>query len=210
MWGQSIAARGSVECSTPATVKLHDWSLEFLDITRCPSRDNFPIFRTSGAGSSWSRGLGAVFAAGSPKAKRTVSIPELSTLRWKSRRRGADLRWRILRQAAGPGWFAMGDAAAVCDPAAAQGVLLAISSGLMVGHLLSNVIDGGITESQTARYYDDWLRNWFRSTIESFRTSHDPFYRLMDPSPLTLPIISVRRRFQRFSALRGEYDTSGH
>src|SRR5262245_55409067 len=47
--------------------------------------------------------------------------------------RGVDMTWRRARHAAGPGWLLVGDAAAVVDPVAAQGVLRALASGIMTG-----------------------------------------------------------------------------
>jgi flavin-dependent dehydrogenase len=58
--------------------------------------------------------------------------------------RGADVSWRVVVPAAGPGYFLVGDAAAMLDPASSHGVLKAIMSGMMTAHLVAQIV-----------YYDD-------------------------------------------------------
>jgi flavin-dependent dehydrogenase len=53
-----------------------------------------------------------------------------------ARRRGADVTWRIISPAAGPGFFLVGDAVAVLDPASSHGVLKALMTGMMAAHLI--------------------------------------------------------------------------
>lgn len=49
--------------------------------------------------------------------------------------RGADASWRILDRCAGPGWIAVGDAAAVHDPISGDGVLRAFTTGIAAAAL---------------------------------------------------------------------------
>jgi hypothetical protein len=58
----------------------------------------------------------------------------------RGRPRGADVTWRLSDAAAGLGWFIVGDAAAVLDPSCSHGVLKAIMSGMMAGHLAAGVL----------------------------------------------------------------------
>ena len=80
--------------------------------------------------------------------------------------RGADVTWRHVPAAAGPGYFLAGDAAAMLDPAASQGVLRALMTGIAVGHAITRVISGQVAEPNAARRYRDWLAGWFAHDVE--------------------------------------------
>jgi flavin-dependent dehydrogenase len=75
--------------------------------------------------------------------------------------RGADVGWRVVVPAAGQGYFLVGDAAAVLDPASSHGVLKAIMSGMMAAHLIAQVVCYDASESAAAQRYSDWIRLWF-------------------------------------------------
>jgi flavin-dependent dehydrogenase len=75
--------------------------------------------------------------------------------------RGADVTWRILEACAGEGFFIVGDAAAVIDPAASHGVLKAIKSGILAADLIVRVMRGETTESGAAAAFHSWTREWF-------------------------------------------------
>ncbi len=66
-----------------------------------------------------------------------------------------------MREAAGPGWFMAGDAAATLDPTSSHGVLKAIMSGTAAGHLIAAVLDGRAPAEATAGAYREWLAGWF-------------------------------------------------
>jgi flavin-dependent dehydrogenase len=75
--------------------------------------------------------------------------------------RGADVTWRILEACAGSGFFAIGDAASVLDPASSHGVLKAIMSGILAGDLIARAVRGITTESAAAAACQSWNREWF-------------------------------------------------
>ena len=75
--------------------------------------------------------------------------------------RGADVTWRMATEAAGPGWFMAGDAAATLDPTSSHGVLKAIMSGMAAGHLIAAVLGGKAPAEATAATYHEWLAAWF-------------------------------------------------
>ncbi|MBA4535538.1 hypothetical protein H1196_23700 [Brevibacillus halotolerans] len=53
---------------------------------------------------------------------------------------GADMTWRVITQLGGPGgYFLIGDAATVLDPASSHGVLKAVMSGMMAGNLIAQM-----------------------------------------------------------------------
>jgi flavin-dependent dehydrogenase len=150
----------------------------------CSARDEAPIFRMDDDGWSWLSRIGRDvygWCSVSLGGTTTTEIPELRVLRSLGRPRGADVTWRILKQVSGVGWFVAGDAAAVCDPSAGQGVLRSIVSGMIAGHLIVRVLSGHLSELAAARYYDDWLRSRFALLIQSFIVAGRPPYRIESP-----------------------------
>jgi len=91
--------------------------------------------------------------------------PHLLALTPRARSRGADVTWRMASKAAGPGWFMVGDAAATLDPTSSRGVLKAILSGTMAGHLIAAVLDGKAPAEATAAAYHEWLAAWFSTDV---------------------------------------------
>ena len=79
---------------------------------------------------------------------------------------GADVTWRIAAQTAGEGWFLCGDAGCVLDPSSAHGVLRAVMSGMMAGHLAAAVWSGKMGASDAAAGYREWFAEWFRHDAE--------------------------------------------
>jgi flavin-dependent dehydrogenase len=75
--------------------------------------------------------------------------------------RGADVTWRMLATCAGDGFFAIGDAASVLDPAASHGVLKAVMSGILAADLAARVVRGATTASIAAAAFQSWTREWF-------------------------------------------------
>jgi flavin-dependent dehydrogenase len=88
------------------------------------------------------------------------------------RARGADVTWRMAREAAGDGWFMVGDAAATLDPTSSHGVLKAIMSGMMAGHLISAVLTGRAPEDEAAQAYREWLEQWFLADMARLAEFH--------------------------------------
>lgn len=77
--------------------------------------------------------------------------------------RGADVTWRLAAETARPGWFMVGDAAATLDPTSSHGVLKALMSGMMAGHLIAAVLDGKAPAQEAAHAYHAWIADWFRT-----------------------------------------------
>jgi flavin-dependent dehydrogenase len=74
--------------------------------------------------------------------------------------RAADVTWTSVDECAGPGFFLLGDAAAVLDPSSAHGVLRAIMSGMMAGHLIAQAGRKAAAEKEIALHYREWMGNW--------------------------------------------------
>ncbi len=98
------------------------------------------------------------------------------------RPRGADVTWRCAGRAAGPGWFLVGDAAAVVDPTASHGVLRALVTGAVVARAVADRAAGRVTEDGAAARYTRWVADWFRHDVARL---HE-LYRLFPAWPATL------------------------
>ncbi|MEW6344857.1 MAG: tryptophan 7-halogenase [Paraburkholderia sp.] len=75
--------------------------------------------------------------------------------------RGADVTWRVAGEVAGPGWFMVGDAAAVLDPTSSHGVLKALLSGRTAAQLVGAILSGAAPPREATEVYRDWLSGWF-------------------------------------------------
>ena len=74
---------------------------------------------------------------------------------------GIDLTWQFRPACAGPGFFLLGDAAAVLDPSASHGVLRALMSGILVSHLVEGCRGTGVAEAFILDAYRAWTRSQF-------------------------------------------------
>jgi flavin-dependent dehydrogenase len=83
--------------------------------------------------------------------------------------RAADVTWRMVAQGAGSGWFIAGDAAAVLDPTSSHGVLKAIMSGMVAGHLSAAVVRQQALAGEAALAYHRWLKEWFAADAARLR-----------------------------------------
>ena len=79
---------------------------------------------------------------------------------------------RQLEPAAGPGWLAVGDAAAMFDPLSSQGITKAMRSGVFAAYAIADALlrrdDGGL-----ARY-----RRFVRGELEGYRAARARYYSL--------------------------------
>lgn len=79
-------------------------------------------------------------------------------------REGAcDVTWKIATPCAGPGYFMVGDAAWVLDPASSHGVLKAVVSALVAGEAIVNSLNGSARAGRQQASYSAWMEGWFRS-----------------------------------------------
>ena len=78
---------------------------------------------------------------------------------------GADATWRLSHQPTGAGYFLVGDAASVLDPASSHGVLKALMSGMMAGHLIGAVVGGAVAAGVAIDSYSRWIREWFAHDV---------------------------------------------
>jgi flavin-dependent dehydrogenase len=105
--------------------------------------------------------------------------PALHGLRPLGRPRGADMSWRVLRSPAGRGYCIVGDAAAVLDPTAGNGVLRALMSGIMAAHVARAILDDVSDRATHRAAYNTWLHAWFASDVATLQEFQEcaPFMR---------------------------------
>jgi flavin-dependent dehydrogenase len=131
----------------------------------CPERDDAPLLRGDASGWSWSaRVKPELYQWTSVRFGSTVGgdIPEeFRALTLLGAPRGADVTWQIADDAAGTNWFMVGDAAASLDPTSSHGVLKALMSGLMAGHLIAASLAEKAPRDVIEKAYSDWVRGWF-------------------------------------------------
>ena len=100
---------------------------------------------------------------------------EFKVLRPRGAARGADVTWRMVTRPAGAGYFLVGDAAAVLDPASSHGVLKAITSGILSAHYIAHVFGRRITELEAAQRYCDWISDWFEHDVARLKELYSIF-----------------------------------
>jgi flavin-dependent dehydrogenase len=133
----------------------------------CPVRDDAPALVGDASGWTWTamvrprtyQWTRVWFDRAKPDADWMPD--ELRGLTPLGRSRGADVTWRLAARVAGPGWFMVGDAAALLDPTSSRGVLKAIMSGMMAAHLAAPVIAGTVPAQAAADAYGRWVADWF-------------------------------------------------
>jgi flavin-dependent dehydrogenase len=133
----------------------------------CPGRDEAPCLVGDAAGWTWTamvrpeiyQWTRLAFDGRQPAPNWMPE--ELRGLTPRGRSRGADVTWRMGARVAGPGWLLVGDAAAVLDPTSSHGVLKALVSGMMAGHLIAAALRGVAPPGAVGAAYQDWLADWF-------------------------------------------------
>jgi flavin-dependent dehydrogenase len=120
----------------------------------CDDLDGQPSIRAEARGWSWTAPLGASRTA---QVSLTVHDPGESPAHGA----GTDVSWRIHRNCAAPGYLLLGEAAAVLDPLSSHGVLRALMSGMLGGHLICANNQGRLSDVDLAERYAGWLTQQF-------------------------------------------------
>jgi flavin-dependent dehydrogenase len=136
----------------------------------CPARDDAPALVGDATGWTWT----ALVRPNTYQWTR-VSFDDQPASDWLpdefralaplGKTRGADVTWRMATQSAGPGWFMIGDAAATLDPTSSHGVIKAVMSGIMAGHLIAAVLGDKMPAEAAAAAYHEWLAGWFAADV---------------------------------------------
>ncbi|KAB8333992.1 FAD-dependent oxidoreductase [Scytonema tolypothrichoides VB-61278] len=138
----------------------------------CPVRDDAPAIVADSGGWTWTARVQPQLYQWTRLWLVEQKIPkdwlpdEFHGLKIHQKMQAADVTWRIVSQPAGSGYFMVGDAAMVLDPASSHGVLKAIMSGIMAGHLITAELLGGLSPAQAIQHYCQWIYNWFEHDVE--------------------------------------------
>lgn len=141
----------------------------------CCSRDDLPVLIADEQGWTWIAKVRPQLYQWTRlsfcnEQTNQSSIPkEFHGLKPKGRTRAADVTWRIVNQPVGSGYFIVGDAAAVLDPASSHGVLKAIMSGIIAGHLITQIVNHSKTAHKATQEYYQWVYNWFRHDVSKLK-----------------------------------------
>ena len=135
-----------------------------------PVRTRLPMFMADSDGWTWSARIGINLYHWSRlsflSAARCRRPPMwFNSLGQTGRTGGADVTWRVHTHSATAGYFLVGDAAAVLDPATSHGVLRALMSGIMAGHAIAKVVAGALSESRAVAGYSHWLNESFNTDV---------------------------------------------
>ena len=141
----------------------------------CPELDPAPALEIGEAGWTWMArvrpGLYQWTRLSLDSNRHTSpSAPRpLRNLSPKERVKGSDVTWRLVPACAGPGYFVVGDAAAILDPASSHGVLRALMSGMMAAHLIGLVHQAGTREEIAIECYRGWLAKGFLDDVKRLK-----------------------------------------
>lgn len=83
--------------------------------------------------------------------------------------RGADVTWRCLGEPAGNGYFCVGDAACVLDPATAKGVLRGVMAGILAAERIRQIFEGVCSFEAGRESFTSWLQDWFLNEVQMLR-----------------------------------------
>ncbi|MCE5172274.1 FAD-dependent oxidoreductase [Paenibacillus profundus] len=149
---------------------------------QCPTRDHAPVMESDSRGWTWTAKVRPNVYQWTRLdlvqdcASEQVAIPkEYEGMSVLGRIKGVDVTWRKVKKPAGPGYWLVGDAAFILDPASSHGVLKAIMSGMMTAHHITGIATGSFDEKTAFRAYQHWLGDWFHHD----RDRLEEFYRLL-------------------------------
>ncbi|MFA7766260.1 NAD(P)/FAD-dependent oxidoreductase [Streptomyces sp. NRRL S-448] len=131
----------------------------------CPERDGAPAIVADRSGWTWTARVGPAryqwmrldFVPEQGRRPPAGPPEEFAGLCPEGSARAADVSWRLCSRAAGPGWFVVGDAGALLDPASSHGVLRALLSGWTAGSLTAAVAHGTLDAQRAEGTYQRWL-----------------------------------------------------
>jgi flavin-dependent dehydrogenase len=138
----------------------------------CPSRDEAPVIFITPEGWTWTAKVQKHLYQWTrlyfnKSVDNKIMIPlgwlpdELKGLEPIKSIHGADVTWRRVVQPGGPGYFIVGDAAAVLDPASSHGVLKGIMSGMKAAHAIIRITKDHFPNKIAFKNYNNWITEWF-------------------------------------------------
>ncbi len=116
---------------------------------------------------------GSVAALDAPVFTEGTSTPILCLKRYAAYPHqagvGADVSWRVSTAPAGAGYFMVGDAASLLDPAASHGVLKALMSGMQAAQALFDSLQRPPVSIPAQVQYSRWVSDWFARDLAQMR-----------------------------------------
>ncbi|ATB28103.1 NAD(P)/FAD-dependent oxidoreductase [Melittangium boletus] len=135
--------------------------------------DGAARFERHGEGWLWTARLGpeaSTWTLLAPRGQPPPALPaHLAGLPTVLPRRGMDVSWRAMRPLVKPGCLVVGDAAAVFDPAAGQGVFFALRSGITAAETLRACLARPFLEAPLLAAYDDWALRQVEYKVHGLR-----------------------------------------
>lgn len=142
----------------------------------CPQRDEAPAIVADRQGWTWTARIRPqfyqwtrlMFTEG--QLAKAWMPPEFEDLTPKRSICKADVTWRRVIEPAGFGYFITGDAFSVLDPASSHGVLKAMMSGMLAGHLAVQITHSKSLEQQAIQHYCQWIHHGFEHDIKKLKS----------------------------------------
>lgn len=78
-------------------------------------------------------------------------------------------RWQLFRPVCREGVILCGDAAGIIDPAAGQGILNALLSGMMAAKTVHSIVNDPVYEAFQLAAYDDWFLRNYMDKVEKLK-----------------------------------------
>jgi flavin-dependent dehydrogenase len=153
----------------------------------CQACANLPSLEADADGWTWTAQLGGALHHWArlnltDNQKAAIQLPRaLREMRPLGPTRAADVTWRLVDRPAGPGYFLVGDAAGVLDPASSHGVLRALMSGILAAHWIQNIATGKVDEAVAHSEYRRWWQRGFINDVSQLLS----IYRAAYPCPWT-------------------------
>ncbi len=142
---------------------------------KCHARDQVPLIEATPDGWIWTAKVKNGLYQWTRLNFHKVSIApnwlpdEFTGLKSSQAIHGADVTWRQVIQPAGPGYFIIGDAATVVDPASSHGVLKGLMSGIKAAHIISRIFKDKFPSTIASLDYNKWVSQWFFHDIAKLR-----------------------------------------
>jgi flavin-dependent dehydrogenase len=142
----------------------------------CPERDEAPALSGNSNGWTWTARINENLYNWTHLSFHPLTIKQIRhhpdgfhDLKLYGSVRGSDVTWRLVTNAAGAGYFMVGDAAFVLDPLSSHGVIKAILSGIRVGNFIVQILNKQITEETALIDYQMWLNHWYNEDVKRMK-----------------------------------------
>jgi flavin-dependent dehydrogenase len=134
---------------------------------------NTPGFHPNPAGWTWiapERGNRCTWTRLALKGRHDFLPPdELRHLPLMGKIKTSNRRWQVFRPVCREGVILCGDAAGIIDPAAGQGILNALLSGMMAAKAVHSIVNNPGYEAFHLAAYDDWFLRNYMDKVEKLK-----------------------------------------